>query len=59
MTVNIASLHASSDDFSAKLDQLLAWDTIVDSAIDQQVADILRSVREQKRPSGVGIHQSI
>ena len=41
-------LNASDNDFSVKLDQLLAWDSIVDSSIDKRVADILVAVRNDK-----------
>jgi histidinol dehydrogenase len=41
-------LDASSSDFSAKLDSLLAWDSIVDSSVDERVSDILTAVRNDK-----------
>jgi histidinol dehydrogenase len=41
-------LNASDNDFSANLDRLLAWDSIVDSSIDRRVADILAAVRNDK-----------
>jgi histidinol dehydrogenase len=41
-------LNASDNDFSVKLDQLLAWDSIVDRGIDKRVADILAAVRSDK-----------
>jgi histidinol dehydrogenase len=41
-------LNASDNDFSANLDRLLAWDSIVDSSIDKRVADILAAVRNDK-----------
>ncbi len=41
-------LNASDNDFSANLDRLLAWDSIVDSGVDERVADILTAVRNDK-----------
>jgi histidinol dehydrogenase len=41
-------LNASDNDFSANLDRLLAWDSIVDSSVNERVADILAAVRNEK-----------
>jgi histidinol dehydrogenase len=41
-------LDASANDFSAKLDRLLSWDSIVDSSVDERVAEILAAVRSDK-----------
>ena len=41
-------LNASDNDFSANLDRLLAWDSIVDSGVDERVAVILTAVRNDK-----------
>ncbi|MFT6758307.1 MAG: histidinol dehydrogenase [Chitinophagales bacterium] len=41
-------LNASDNDFSANLDRLLAWDSIVDSSVNERVADILAAVRNDK-----------
>ena len=41
-------LNASDNDFSAKLDRLLAWDSIVDSSVNERVADILTAVHNDK-----------
>lgn len=41
-------LNASDNDFSAKLEQLLAWDSIVNNSVDKRVADILAAVRTDK-----------
>ena len=41
-------LNASDNEFSANLDRLLAWDSIVDSSVNERVADILAAVRNDK-----------
>ena len=41
-------LNASDNDFIANLDRLLAWDSIVDSSVNERVADILAAVRNDK-----------
>ena len=41
-------LNASDNDFSANLDRLLAWDSIVDSSVNERVAGILAAVRNDK-----------
>ena len=41
-------LNASDNEFSANLDRLLAWDSIVDSSVNERVAGILAAVRNDK-----------
>ncbi|MEW5248094.1 histidinol dehydrogenase [Microbulbifer sp. 2201CG32-9] len=43
----IRRLDAGDSDFDAQLAQLLAWESVVDSQVEQIVADILRQVRRQ------------
>lgn len=43
--LNIRRLNAGSPEFDAQFAQLLAWDSVSDSAVQQTVAEVLREVR--------------
>ena len=45
MTVDLTRLDARDADFSSRLDELLAWDTVSDAEIFSTVSDILTRVR--------------
>ena len=46
-SVDIARLSTEDADFEARLDVLLAWESVSDSEIQQRVADIIAAVRER------------
>ena len=46
-SIAIARLALNDTDFDARLDQLLAWESVSDAAVQSAVDDILASVRQQ------------
>ncbi|TNE78284.1 MAG: histidinol dehydrogenase, partial [Gammaproteobacteria bacterium] len=46
-SVKIKRLSASDGDFDARLTQLLAWETVSDSKVEQVVTDILTATRQR------------
>ncbi|PTY38872.1 histidinol dehydrogenase [Saccharospirillum sp. MSK14-1] len=44
-TLSLRRLDAQSPEFSAQLDQLLAWESVSDTQVQQRVADIIADIR--------------
>ncbi|EIC22226.1 histidinol dehydrogenase [Thiorhodovibrio frisius] len=45
--LNIQRLSTTDSDFNARLDALLAWDSVSDTAVQQRVDEIIQQVRSQ------------
>ncbi len=47
MSIEIKRLNRRDDNFYAQMDELLAWDSVSDEAVERTVTDILRNVRRR------------
>ena len=47
MSVNISRLNTSQSDFAEQMDQLLAWESVSDAAVQQTVVEIVTDVRQR------------
>ncbi|MCV6625594.1 MAG: histidinol dehydrogenase [Cellvibrionaceae bacterium] len=54
MSCKIARLDANANNFQAQLQQLLAWDSVCDPAVDSAVAHILAEVKQHGDKAVVG-----
>ena len=47
MTLEITQLDANQSDFNARLEALLAWESVSDHTVQSVVADIVNDVRDR------------